>query len=180
MHRLPNEQLQQSESSELEFDENLHFGHADFKVAEKMCNVLRRRKVDGQIQGQIEAWETEPHMLITMLESEHAQLGNAFQNRAAALRWHPDKWLSEEENALATKVFQLHREVFDRQRLELASRHGDACVHMPPATAHQKWKGSVFSVHTECETPPSKSQPDLHTTSMKTFEVPERACVQER
>merc|ERR1719487_3357 len=130
-----------------------------------MCNALRQRRIAGQIHEETEAWETGPHMLITMLELGAHEAGKAFENRAAAIRWHPDKslWTTEEEKRLATKVFQLHRCVFDRQRSELASTYGNASVRVPTAQ-QRRAKAPVFSPRTMYRTPEKQSRADLRST----------------
>merc|ERR1719329_1515413 len=114
-----------------------------------------------------------------MLELGDTKAGTAFENRAAAVRWHPDRklWFSNEEKRFATKVFQLHGDVFVRKRSELASSHGNASVRV--STAQQRRaKDPVASPRTMYQTPDKQARSDSRSTPVKTSPAPDRAAEQ--
>lgn len=134
------------------------FGHPDYKIVECMCKKLHEMRQWNQEMEAWEAWETDPHWLLTMVnkvESHQHRPGQVFNNLHAARRWHPDRvwWVKEEEKQLATKIFQLHRDIFQK--------NGRPSTHVPHSQARPETTHSPQSAY---RTPQKKSPSEVQGT----------------
>lgn len=132
LHKRKDVMASEAEVHLLRFRGQCKFQHAEFQVAEKMCNEILQRQHNGQIKGQLEPWEADPHMLISILESKDDEaIHLSFRSRHSALRWHPDSWRPspdesrEEEKRFGTKVFQLHNLVLRKGWQQRAGHCGN-------------------------------------------------------